>query len=726
MEFTKDGFRAGVILNGRYRSVEPLNSGSFGLVFSAKDLIKGEIVAIKCILKKHLTEDEALFGDLTNYLNIDLESEELRLHSELGSHPNIVRFKDSFETNTHLFLVLEHCANGDLYDLIKFRNNHADKIHRDTEEIRRFMLELIDAVEYIHSKGIYHRDIKPENIFIAESGAAKLGDFGLATKTAYSTELDVGSRLTMAPEQIGNDADGYYPEKADIWAVGIMFLNFVWAKHPWGEPTPADSLFRDFSLNQESLYDSFDFMSEDALKVVRQCLNLNAMQRSLKGAREAVLEARAFVNYDSMFMTAENDQPSDTAELEAAATAGVESKHGSEAQTLPEQLIARLVQSASVAQGPFQWSQAIQSYHADSAKGHIPDDELYAEELFGKSAEEAVYWSSAQHTPSSNSLLDSSLGDSMNSLALFQRDAKANLVAGSLPVDMWMGGSRHAKSFGLGRVAAKSWSEQVEEEEEEQYHRQAQTLHTLNARTYSNGSNVGEGPAQPIAAQTVHQIEHGDKTATTSSDDNDEIFEFEPDKNKDEMAASQKTATASAVTVQPQDTLSSRFRFFMGRSANVPQHAEQPQPQQQNRGNRVSPTRGLFRPSMPEKDNKGAMDKWTELGNRRRATIASNAEKPQMPSTTSMPTVSAVVPQWRQPRAVVGCTPLAGTHGNNRKESQANGGGDNNNMYSKHYPANKDRTKYSHYNQFHGARGMNENWRANKENGVKSAITQFG
>jgi len=96
MDCLRDAFKAGVVLGGRYETVSPLNHGSFGMVFRAKDLKTNQMVAIKCLTKKGAA-DEASCD-----LSIDENSEELSLHSYLGSHPNIVNLLDSFETESSL------------------------------------------------------------------------------------------------------------------------------------------------------------------------------------------------------------------------------------------------------------------------------------------------------------------------------------------------------------------------------------------------------------------------------------------------------------------------------------------------------------------------------------------------------------------------------------------------------------------------------------------------
>ena len=214
MNCMREKFASGVLLNGRYQTISPLNHGSFGMVFTGRDIVTDQTVAIKCMAKSNATA--AACPDFA----VDEKSEELALHTRLASHPNIVNLLDSFETEAHMYLVLEFCAQGDLYEAI--RHGHGPL---ETEHVRQFMLELVDAVAYIHSKEVYHRDIKPENVFISQDGTMKLGDFGLATTDKWSYEMTVGSDRYMAPEQFDSAGAGYSPAGADIWAIGICCCN---------------------------------------------------------------------------------------------------------------------------------------------------------------------------------------------------------------------------------------------------------------------------------------------------------------------------------------------------------------------------------------------------------------------------------------------------------------------------------------------------------------------
>jgi len=277
MDCMRDKFYDGVVLDGRFQTISPLNHGSFGMVFMARDLTTNDLVAVKCLTKKSATDDTV------SVFAVDEKSEELACHTRLGSHSNIVNLIHNFETDAHIYLVLEFCSRGDLYEAIRTGCGPLE-----TEHVREFMLQLVDAVAYIHSKGMHHRDIKPENIFLTNDGTLKLGDFGLATKDTWSYETTVGSDRYMAPEQYDSAGAGYSPAQADIWAIGICLLNVLFSRNPFTTPTEEDPLFLDFSRDRQSLFDVFPMMSQDTFEVITHSMSLDPRKRSLANVRESL------------------------------------------------------------------------------------------------------------------------------------------------------------------------------------------------------------------------------------------------------------------------------------------------------------------------------------------------------------------------------------------------------------------------------------------------------
>ncbi|KAK0722719.1 kinase-like domain-containing protein [Lasiosphaeria miniovina] len=480
MECLRNNFSNGVVIGGRYQTLSPLNHGSFGMVFTARDLRTNQTVAIKCLTKRTAANDG--FYDFA----IDDKSEELVLHRRLGSHPNIVNLLDSYETDAHIYLILEFCPRGDLYEAIRIGHGPLE-----TEHVRQFMLELIDAVDYMHDKGIYHRDIKPENIFLTQSGSMKLGDFGLATTENWTYETTVGSDRYMSPEQYDSAGAGYSPAQADIWAIGVCLLNILFSRNPFSTPTESDPLFLDFSRDKQSLFDVFPSMSQDTYEVIAQCMSLDPRKRSLAGARDALLRVISFTTLDEAL----DDFCSADRRVVASANR--------------EPLRTPSIQSPQTDAGVFPWAKALQTSPQKPIRqlSVIADDESYSEDLFSKSGTTTDWLSGSGQTPSMSSMLDSSLGASMQSLNIgsslrpklpARALAKVSPMAGSLPIHMSKTRNQSAMSWVFGRkdAVSKSWSDLWDEEvEEEEQAQQMQSLKEMNSRTWSHESQPSPSPA---------------------------------------------------------------------------------------------------------------------------------------------------------------------------------------------------------------------------------------
>ncbi|KAI1008072.1 hypothetical protein K3495_g147 [Podosphaera aphanis] len=468
MDCLREQFYDGVVLDGRFETVSPLNHGSFGMVFMAQDLHTNEYVAIKCLTKR-----SAVTGVDSSFA-IDDRSEELDCHARLGNHPNIVNLIYSFETDAHIYIVLEFCSRGDLYEAIRTGTGPLQ-----TEHVRQFMLQLVDAVAYIHSKGMYHRDIKPENIFLTHTGEMKLGDFGLATKEKWTFETNVGSDRYMSPEQYDSAGAGYAPDKADIWAIGICLLNILFSRNPFTAPTESDPLFLDFSRDKQSLFDVFPNMSQDTYEVIAQCMSLDPKKRSLDGVRSALQRVVSFTTFDESL----DDFPS--AEIRGIASAN------------REPLRTPSIQSSQADPGNFPWVKAL---HASTSTSHydlctFSDDESYSEDLFPSSVESNHDWfSNGQQTPSMASVLDSSFGSSINSFTLGPprvnspvKDSQISQAC-SLPINITRSSRSGSTMEKKKNPISKSWSDLWEEEEEAQ---RGVTLRQLqNSRTWSQESKM--------------------------------------------------------------------------------------------------------------------------------------------------------------------------------------------------------------------------------------------
>lgn len=159
---------------------------------------------------------------------------ELSIHKECSGHPNMIKLHMFGTDNTWIYMVMELAESGDLFDKIE------PDIGIDEELANFYFTQLINAVDFMHQKGVAHRDIKPENILLDKDGNLKLADFGLATifkRKGSQKRLSYekcGSPPYMAPEIIGDD--GYDATMSDIWACGIVLFVLLSGQIPWQEP----------------------------------------------------------------------------------------------------------------------------------------------------------------------------------------------------------------------------------------------------------------------------------------------------------------------------------------------------------------------------------------------------------------------------------------------------------------------------------------------------------
>lgn len=450
----------------RYEAINLLNHGSFGMVFLARDTISGELVAVKCSVKAGSAA--AAESDLA----VDELSQEPAVHQQLGSHPHVVNLLDSFETESHNFLVLEFCPNGDLYEAIRLGRGPLE-----TDHVKTFMLQLVSAVEHMHSMGVYHRDIKPENIFLTQDGHVKLGDFGLATTEQWTEESGVGSDRYMAPEQY-DAIGGYSPEKADIWAIGICLLNILFSRNPFTTPTDGDPLFADFSFDREALFDIFPTLSYDAFEALRCCLRMNPKERSLSDLRDAIERVVSWTTDDESldgFLTDDRDVIPASVNREPLRTPSIQTP-------------------ALNADGAFSWAEALHKSPQPRQLSAIPDENentvRYTEDMFKDKPDE--YAQNMGYFVAHPASYDSGLGASFSSVPTTTdfkpRSDKIDIKARPATAAAT---SAFETSVATASTASKSWSDWVIEDEEEEERERQERERELKRRSWSFESDAG-------------------------------------------------------------------------------------------------------------------------------------------------------------------------------------------------------------------------------------------
>ncbi|XDV14894.1 hypothetical protein PO909_015065 [Leuciscus waleckii] len=188
-----------------YEVYETIGSGGFAKVKLGRHILTGEKVAIKIMEKKDL-------GDDLPRVKIEIEA------MKNLSHQQVCRLYHVIETSSKIYMVLEYCPGGELFDYIIAKDRLPE------EETRGFFRQIISALAYVHSQGYAHRDLKPENLLIDEDHNLKLIDFGLCAKPKGGLGFELltccGSPAYAAPELIQGKA--YIGSEADVWSMGVL------------------------------------------------------------------------------------------------------------------------------------------------------------------------------------------------------------------------------------------------------------------------------------------------------------------------------------------------------------------------------------------------------------------------------------------------------------------------------------------------------------------------
>ncbi len=203
---------------GRYEIVGELGKGAMGVVYNAHDPHIDRAVALKVLRKKYASDEYFVKRFVKEAVAIG------RL-----SHPNIVTIYDVGEDEGDIYIAMEFLKGKELVDYAR------DK-ELSPEKIAKLGIQMAEALDYAHKKGIVHRDIKPANIILTEDGKVKITDFGIAhiddTSATLQTQAGeiLGTPVYMSPEQaMGKELDG----RSDLYSLGIILYELAAGKRPF-------------------------------------------------------------------------------------------------------------------------------------------------------------------------------------------------------------------------------------------------------------------------------------------------------------------------------------------------------------------------------------------------------------------------------------------------------------------------------------------------------------
>ena len=258
-----------------YEIIKELGEGGFGKVYAAKNKKSGEIRAIKQLLKKNISKDD-----------LDRFKREIEVLKKID-HPNVIKLYEKYESDNHIYLVMEKCDGGELFDDLMIRME-SGKMYSE-KEVAIIMRQVLSAIQYCHEKKICHRDLKAENVLFlnkktVDSGLKekkkkkmnlideiqnpiKVIDFGLSQIIKPDIQSKVGTAYYVAPEIL----DGHYTAKCDVWSAGVLLYILLSGIPPFNGRDDRE-IYLKIRSQKFSFSKEFKNVSEDAKTLIKHMI----------------------------------------------------------------------------------------------------------------------------------------------------------------------------------------------------------------------------------------------------------------------------------------------------------------------------------------------------------------------------------------------------------------------------------------------------------------------
>ncbi|XP_071742444.1 CBL-interacting protein kinase 2-like [Rutidosis leptorrhynchoides] len=250
----------GNILMEKYELGRLLGQGTFAKVYYARNITTGQSVAIKVINK-----DKVSKGGLINQIKREISI------MKLVRHPNILQLYEVMATKTKIYFALEYAKGGELFDKVA-----TGKLKE--EVARKYFNQLINAVDFCHSRGVYHRDLKPENLLLDEDENLKVSDFGLSALSESKRQdgllhTTCGTPAYVAPEVITRK--GYDGDKADVWSCGVILFVLLAGYLPFHDSNIVE-MYRKIGKSE---FKFPNWIQSDARRLLLRILDPNPVKR---------------------------------------------------------------------------------------------------------------------------------------------------------------------------------------------------------------------------------------------------------------------------------------------------------------------------------------------------------------------------------------------------------------------------------------------------------------
>ncbi|XP_021733320.1 serine/threonine-protein kinase SAPK7-like [Chenopodium quinoa] len=246
----------------KYEVMKQLGAGNFGVARLMRHKETKELVAMKFI-ERGQKIDESVAREIINHRSL--------------RHPNIIQFKEVVLTPTHLGIVMEYAAGGELFDRICTAGRFSE------DEARYFFQQLISGVSFCHSMQICHRDLKLENTLLDGNPAPRLKicDFGYSKSSLLHSrpKSTVGTPAYIAPEVLSRQE--YDGKLADVWSCGVTLYVMLVGAYPFEDPQDPKNFRKTITRIMAVQYKIPEYVhiSQDCKHLLSQIFTTNPTRR---------------------------------------------------------------------------------------------------------------------------------------------------------------------------------------------------------------------------------------------------------------------------------------------------------------------------------------------------------------------------------------------------------------------------------------------------------------
>ncbi|KAG1784045.1 kinase-like domain-containing protein [Suillus placidus] len=251
---------------------ELIAKGTYGRVYLALSATTGEMFAVKQV-ETPIAASIGNSKDSRQMEFIQALKTEIETLKDLD-HPHIVQYLGSEETKTFLSIFLEYVPGGSIGRRLREHGKF------DEEVTKSFTGQVLEGLEYLHSRNIIHRDLKADNILLETTGICKISNFGISKRTdelnGTTSDAMQGTVFWMAPEVIHPPNKGYNA-KIDIWSVGCVVLEMWSGKRPWSEDEAVKVMFKVYQDKQSPPIPSDVVLSDLAEDFKDRCFAMQVL-----------------------------------------------------------------------------------------------------------------------------------------------------------------------------------------------------------------------------------------------------------------------------------------------------------------------------------------------------------------------------------------------------------------------------------------------------------------